>query len=71
MIRCSILAPDAKLRAEIIPGSKKNKSNASDTNDDAPPSLASVRISWARRLFKREFEIDIERCSRIGVHKTL
>ncbi|MBK9026052.1 MAG: hypothetical protein IPL69_19375 [Saprospiraceae bacterium] len=51
--------------AEIIPGSKKNKSNASDTNDDVPPSPASVRISWAR-LLKRVFEIDIERCPHCG-----
>ena len=60
-----VLAPNAKLRAEIIPGSKKNKSNASDTNDDVPPSPASVRISWAR-LLKRVFEIDIERCPHCG-----
>ncbi|MBP6365874.1 MAG: transposase [Nitrosomonas sp.] len=39
-----VLAPNTKLRAEIISGSKKNKSNASDTNDDVPPSPASVRI---------------------------
>ncbi len=60
-----MLAPNAKLRAEIILGSKKNKSNASDTNDDVPPSSASVRISWAR-LLKRVFEIDIERCPHCG-----
>ncbi len=39
-----VLAPNTKLRAEIISGSKKNKSNASDTNDDVSPSPASVRI---------------------------
>jgi hypothetical protein len=41
-----VLAPNAKLRSEIIPGSKKNKSNPSCTNDAAPPSSASVRVSW-------------------------
>jgi hypothetical protein len=60
-----VLAPNAKLRSEIIPGNKKNKSNVSDTNDDVPPSPASVRISWAR-LLKRVFGIDIERCPHCG-----
>ena len=60
-----VLAPNAKLRAEIIPGSKKNKSNASDTNDDVPQSTTSVRISWAR-LLKRVFDIDIEHCPHCG-----
>ncbi|WP_177186266.1 hypothetical protein [Nitrosomonas sp. Nm166] len=34
------LAPNAKLRSEIIPGSKKNKRNVSDTNDAVPHSSA-------------------------------
>lgn len=37
--------PNAKLRSEIIPGNKKNKSKVSDTNDDVPHPPASVRIS--------------------------
>ncbi|HNO75255.1 MAG TPA: transposase [Nitrosomonas mobilis] len=60
-----VLAPNAKLRSEIIPGNKKNKSNVSDTNDDVPHPPASVRISWAR-LLKRVFDIDIERCPHCG-----
>jgi len=60
-----VLAPNAKLRSEIIPGSRKNKSNPSCTNDAVPPSSASVRISWARVL-KRVFDIDIERCPHCG-----
>ena len=51
-----VLAPNAKLRAEIIPGEKK--SSPSDANDDAPYSPATKRISWAR-LLKRVFDIDI------------
>ena len=54
-----VLAPNAKLRSEIIPDSKKNKSNPPSTNAAVPHSSASVRISWAR-LLKRVFEIDIE-----------
>ena len=60
-----VLAPNAILRAEIIPGSKKNKSNASNVSDAVPPSSASVRISWAP-LLKRVFEIDIEHCPHCG-----
>ncbi len=45
-----VLAPNAKLRAETIPGSKKNKSYVSNTNDAVPPSQATVRISWASLL---------------------
>jgi len=59
------LAPNAKLRAEIIPGSKKNKSHASNASDAVPQSSASVRISWAR-LLKRVFDIDIEHCPHCG-----
>jgi hypothetical protein len=50
-----VLAPNAKLRAEIIPGEKKGKSSPSDTNGDAPHSAATKRISWAR-LLKRVFD---------------
>jgi len=60
-----VLAPNAKLCAEIIPGEKKGKSSPSDANDDAPHSSASVRISWAR-LLKRVFDIDIEHCPHCG-----
>jgi len=60
-----VLAPNAKLRAEIIPDGMKNKSKPTDANDDVPPSPASVRISWAR-LLKRVFDIDIEQCPHCG-----
>ena len=58
-----VLAPNAKLRAEIIPDGKKSK--PSDANDDVPHSPASVRISWAR-LLKRVFDINIEHCPSCG-----
>ena len=45
-----VLAPNAKLRFEIIPVSKTNKSHASNANDTVPHSPASLRISWARLL---------------------
>ena len=62
-----VLAPNAKLRAEIIPSGQKTKSKPSDANDDAPQSVTStsVCISWAR-LLKRVFDIDIEHCPHCG-----
>lgn len=59
------LAPNAKLRAEIIPGGQKSKSLPSDVNDDVPQSLTSVHISWTR-LLKQVFDIDIEHCPHCG-----
>ena len=53
-----VLVPSAKLRPKIIPGEKKNKSNASDTNDHVPSSTTSVRISWVR-LLKRLLSPDL------------
>ena len=60
-----VLAPNAKLRAEIIPGEKKNKSKPADDNDDVPHSPTSVCISWAH-LLKQVFEVDIEHCPHCG-----
>jgi len=51
------------LRAEITPGGQKNKSKASDANNDAPHFSASTNISWTR-LLKRMF--DIEQCRHCG-----
>ena len=62
-----VLAPNAKLRPQIIPGEKENKSNPSDTSDDALQSATSVRSSWAR-LLKRVFDIDIEYCPHCGAN---
>ena len=43
-----MLAPNAKLRPEIIPNTQKNEKDTSDVQDDAPHSSASIHISWAR-----------------------
>ena len=74
-----VLAPNAKLRSEIIPSSGRQAGNAPvpgfpgapDANDkladhgDAPHPSAPARISWAR-LLKRVFAIDIEHCPHCG-----
>ena len=60
-----VLAPNAKLRSEIIPDQQKNNHETADAHDDAPHPSTSIRISWAR-LLKRVFDIDIEHCSHCG-----
>ncbi len=53
-----VLAPNARLRSEIIPSAPVNANNTSADPGDAPLPSAPVRISWAR-LLKRVFDIDI------------
>ena len=50
-----MLAPNAKLRSEIIPNP------AEHATDHAHAQGAPARISWAR-LLKRVFDIDIDHC---------
>ena len=53
------LAPNAKLRAQIVPAPAENESEQPTDHAHAQPS--PVRMSWAR-LLKRVFEIDLEHC---------
>jgi hypothetical protein len=55
-----VLAPNAGLRAEIVPGSAQQPSEHAEGN--AQPS---ARMGWAR-LLKRVFDIDLEHCPRCG-----
>ena len=56
-----VLAPNARLRAAIVPGPAENKSeHAAEHAHDAP-----ARTSWAR-LLKRVFAIDVEHCPYCG-----
>jgi hypothetical protein len=54
-----VLAPNARLRSEIIPSGPVNANDPSADHGDAPPPSAPTRIRWAR-LLKRVFEINIE-----------
>jgi hypothetical protein len=56
-----VLAPHAKLRAQIVPREPINAHDRAHTAHGATPS----RMSWAR-LLKRVFEIDIEHCPHCG-----
>jgi hypothetical protein len=60
-----VLAPNAKLRSEIIPSAAVNTDDTSAEHGDAPPPSAPARISWAR-LLKRVFAIDIKQCPQCG-----
>ena len=56
-----VLAPNARLRAAIVPG-------AADQSSEHAARLAheaSARMSWAR-LLKRVFDIDLEHCPQCG-----
>ena len=56
-----VLAPNAKLRAAIVPSAPEEAiRHAADQTHHGP-----ARMSWAR-LLKRVFEIDIEHCSNCG-----
>ncbi|MGH8652492.1 MAG: transposase [Gammaproteobacteria bacterium] len=60
-----VLAPNARLRAEIIPSPPVNANDKlADHGDPLPPS-ALARIRWAQ-LLKRVFDIDIEHCPHCG-----
>jgi Putative transposase len=58
-----VLAPNAKLRREIIPTPVEQATEPA--SDDAHAQGASARLSWAR-LLKRVFNIDIEHCPNCG-----
>ena len=57
-----VLAPNAKLRPQIIPG---RPASVSDNLGEATHQPASVHMSWAR-LLKRVFNIDIQQCPHCG-----
>ena len=58
-----VLAPNAKLRSEIIPTPAERATEPAC--DHAHAQGAPARMSWAR-LLKRVFDIDIEHCPNCG-----
>jgi hypothetical protein len=60
-----VLAPNARLRPEIIPNVPVNVNTPSADHAEVPPPAAPSPMSWAR-LLKRVFEIDIEQCPQCG-----
>ena len=58
-----VLAPNARLRAEIVPGPAQTAAALANDNDHAHG--AAARMNWAR-LLKRVFAIDVEHCPHCG-----
>ena len=58
-----VLAPNAKLRAAIVPSPAQNTTE--HAAEHAHAQGAPTRMSWAR-LLKRVFDIDIEHCPNCG-----
>jgi len=61
----AVLAPNARLRPEIISGESKRTDHNSTAHGHQPQHSAPTRISWAR-LLKRVFDIDLEHCPHCG-----
>jgi hypothetical protein len=62
-----VLAPNAKLRAQVIPAGPEDGEGTS-ASASAEPACAyhrAARLSWAR-LLKRVFAIDLEQCPNCG-----
>jgi len=60
-----VLAPNAKLRPQIIPSAPPNATDDASGHAETPQCSAPVRLSWAR-LLKRVFDIDLEHCPHCG-----
>jgi hypothetical protein len=60
-----VLAPNAKLRPQIIPGRPTHSNYTLDDPGGEPHQSVPARMSWAR-LLKRVFDIDIEHCPHCG-----
>ena len=56
-----VLAPNAGLRAAIVPGPPQNTSQPADEHAHGAPA----RLGWAR-LLKSVFDIDLEHCPQCG-----
>jgi len=56
-----VLAPNATLRAALVPGPARNTSGPSDQHAHGAPA----RMGWARFL-ERVFDIDLEHCPQCG-----
>ena len=60
-----VLAPHAKLRAQIVPSVPVSVPETCDHHAQSPPASAPARMSWAC-LLKRVFDINAEHCASCG-----
>ncbi len=62
-----VLAPNAKLRAQVVPAGPHEATGGSEPTAPEPVCAHTrpVRMSWAR-LLRRVFEIDLGHCPNCG-----
>ena len=60
-----VLAPNAALRAQIVPSAPDQLSAPTEADSETPYSSTRARLSWAQ-LLKRVFQIDMTTCSYCG-----
>lgn len=60
-----VLAPNAKWRAQIVPGGQAKAPHAPESPDADQAASPRYRINWAR-LLKRVFKSDIAACPDCG-----
>ncbi len=60
-----VLAPNAALRSQIVPGEADQAPNTADGDGDLSSASTRTRMSWAQ-LLKRVFAIDITTCPQCG-----
>jgi len=60
-----VLAPNASLRSQIVPGEATPETDIANRNDDPPSASPRARMSWAQ-LLKHVFAIDITACPQCG-----
>lgn len=61
-----VLAPNAGLRAAVVPGPAQNTSVPSDQHAHGAPA----RMGWAR-LLERVFDLDLEHCPQCGAESRI
>jgi hypothetical protein len=60
-----VLAPNAALRSQIVPGEADPAPTTADGDGERSPASTRARMSWAQ-LLKRVFAIDLTTCSQCG-----
>ena len=60
-----MLAPNAALRAQIVPSAAAQAPNTANEDGETLPPSPRARMSWAQ-LLKRVFQIDITTCPQCG-----
>ena len=60
-----MLAPNAALRAQIVPGEANPATDSANEDGETPAASSRARMSWAQ-LLKRVFAIDLTTCPQCG-----